>query len=41
VGQKGLTVNGQPVGSAEDKIQPADGMVLQRGLHRIARLKLR
>jgi tyrosyl-tRNA synthetase len=40
-GQKGLTVNGQPVASAEDKIEPADGMVLQRGLHRIARLKLR
>ncbi len=40
-GQKGLTVNGQPVGSAEDKIEPADGMVLQRGLHRVARLKVR
>jgi tyrosyl-tRNA synthetase len=37
-GQKGLTVNGQPVTSAEDKIEPADGMVLQRGLHRVARL---
>jgi tyrosyl-tRNA synthetase len=40
VGQKGLTVNGQPVGSAEDKIEPADDMVLQRGLHRVARLKV-
>jgi tyrosyl-tRNA synthetase len=40
VGQKGITVNGQPVGSAEDKIDPSDGMVLQRGLHRVARLKL-
>jgi len=40
-GQKGLTVNGQPVGSAEDKIEPADGMVLQRGLHRVALLKVR
>jgi tyrosyl-tRNA synthetase len=39
-GQKGLTVNGQPVASAEDKIEPADDMVLQRGLHRVARLKL-
>jgi tyrosyl-tRNA synthetase len=39
-GQKGLTVNGQPVGSAEDKIEPTDGMVLQRGLHRVARLKV-
>lgn len=39
-GQKGITVNGQPVGSAEDKIDPSDGMVLQRGLHRVARLKL-
>ena len=40
-GQKGLTVNGQPVNSAEEKIEPADGMVLQRGLHRVARLKVR
>jgi tyrosyl-tRNA synthetase len=40
-GQKGLSVDGQPVASAEDKIEPADGVVLQRGLHRIARLKLR
>ena len=40
-GQKGISVNGQPVGSAEDKIEPADGMVLQRGLHRVARLKVR
>jgi tyrosyl-tRNA synthetase len=40
-GQKGLSVDGQPVASAEDKIEPADGMVLQRGLHRIVRLKLR
>jgi tyrosyl-tRNA synthetase len=39
-GQKGLTVNGQPVTSAEDKIEPADGMVLQRGLHRVARLRV-
>jgi tyrosyl-tRNA synthetase len=40
-GQKGLTVNGQPVSSAEEKIEPTDGMVLQRGLHRVARLKVR
>ena len=39
-GQKGLSVNRQTVGSAEDKIEPADGMVLQRGLHRVARLKV-
>jgi tyrosyl-tRNA synthetase len=39
-GQKGLTVDGQPVDSAEDKIEPADGMVLQRGPHRVARLKV-
>ena len=39
-GQKGLTLNGQPVDSAEDKIEPADGMVLQRGLHRVARLSV-
>jgi tyrosyl-tRNA synthetase len=40
-GQKGLSVNGQPVGTAEDKIEPVDGMVLQRGLHRVARLKVK
>jgi tyrosyl-tRNA synthetase len=40
-GQKGLSVDGQAVASAEDKIEPADGMVLRRGLHRVARLKLR
>ena len=40
-GQKGLTVNGQPINSAEEKIEPTDGMVLQRGLHRVARLKVR
>jgi tyrosyl-tRNA synthetase len=39
-GQNGITVNGQPVGSAENKIEPTDGMVLQRGLHRVARLKV-
>jgi tyrosyl-tRNA synthetase len=39
-GQKGITINGQPVSSADDKITPADGMVLQRGLHRVARLKV-
>jgi tyrosyl-tRNA synthetase len=40
-GQKGLTVNGQPVESAEDKIEPANGMVLQRGLHRVVRLNVK
>ncbi len=39
-GQNGITVNGQPVGSADDKVRPADGMVLQRGLHRVVRLKV-
>ena len=39
-GQKGITVNGRPVDSADDKITPTDGMVLQRGLHRVARLKV-
>jgi tyrosyl-tRNA synthetase len=39
-GQKGITVNGQPIGSAEDRITPTDGMILQRGLHRVARLKV-
>ncbi|TMD87028.1 MAG: tyrosine--tRNA ligase [Chloroflexi bacterium] len=40
-GQKGLTVNGQVVNSAEDKVEPTEGMVLQRGLHRVARLRVR
>ena len=39
-GQKGITINGQPVDSAEEKIEPVDGMVLQRGLHRVARLRV-
>jgi len=41
VGQKGLRVNGQPVRSADDKLIPIDDMVLQRGLHRVVRLKVR
>jgi tyrosyl-tRNA synthetase len=40
-GQKGITVNGHAVSSADDKITPTDGMVLQRGLHRVVRLKVR
>lgn len=40
-GQKGITVNGHAVASADDKITPTDGMVLQRGLHRIVRLRVR
>jgi len=39
--QKGLTIDGQPVSSADDRLTPADGMVLQRGLHRVVRLKVR
>jgi tyrosyl-tRNA synthetase len=39
--QKGITVNRHPVGSAEDRITPTDGMVLQRGLHRVVLLKVR
>ena len=41
IGQKGLTINGQPVASADDKLTPTDGMVLRRGLHRVVRLKVR
>ncbi len=40
-GQNGLTVNGRAVSSADDKITPTDGMVLQRGVHRVVRLKVR
>jgi tyrosyl-tRNA synthetase len=39
-GQNGISVNGQTVGSADDKITPTEGMVLQRGLHRVVRLKV-
>ena len=39
-GQNGISVNGQAVGSADDKVTPTDGMVLQRGLHRVVRLKV-
>jgi tyrosyl-tRNA synthetase len=38
--QKGITVNGQPVASVDEKITPTDGMVLQRGAHRVIRLKV-
>ena len=41
VAQKGLTINGQPVRSADDKLTPTDGMLLQRGLHRVVRLRVR
>lgn len=41
VAQKGLSIDGQPLSSADEKISPTDGMRLQRGLHRVARLKVR
>ncbi len=40
-GQHGLTINDQPVSSAEEKVAPKDGWVLRRGSHRVVRLKLR
>jgi tyrosyl-tRNA synthetase len=40
-GQHGITINGQPVGSAEAKVTPQDAWVLRRGSHRVVRLKLR
>jgi tyrosyl-tRNA synthetase len=40
-GQNGITINDQPVGSAEEKVTPLDGWVLRRGSHRVVRLKLR
>ena len=40
-GQRGITINDQPVASAEDKVTPQDGWVLRRGSHRVVRLKLR
>jgi len=38
--QAGLTVDGTVVKSADDRIAPKDGMVLQRGAHRVVRLRL-
>jgi tyrosyl-tRNA synthetase len=40
-GQQGITINDQPVTSAEKKVSPQDGWVLRRGAHRVVRLKLR
>ncbi len=40
-GQHGLTINDQPVSSAEEKVTPKEGWVLRRGSHRVVRLKLR
>lgn len=40
VEQKGVTINGLPVRSADEKVTPSDGMLLQRGLHRVVRLKV-
>jgi len=40
-GQRGISINEQPVSSAEDKVTPQDGWILRRGAHRVVRLKLR
>jgi tyrosyl-tRNA synthetase len=40
-GQRGISINNQPVSSTEDKVTPEDGWVLRRGSHRVVRLKLR
>jgi tyrosyl-tRNA synthetase len=40
-GQRGISINDQPVSSTEDKVTPEDGWVLRRGSHRVVRLKLR
>jgi tyrosyl-tRNA synthetase len=39
--QRGLSINGQPVASVDDRLSPTDGMVLQRGPHRIIRLTVK
>jgi len=39
-GQRGLSLNDQVVDGADDKVTPADGWVLRRGNHRIARLSV-
>jgi tyrosyl-tRNA synthetase len=39
-GQRGLTINDQPVTSTDEKVTPRDGWVLRRGAHRVVRLKV-
>ncbi|HEY8677114.1 MAG TPA: tyrosine--tRNA ligase [Candidatus Dormibacteraeota bacterium] len=39
--QKGLSVNDRTIGSADDKVTPEEGWVLQRGTHRMVRLSVR
>src|SRR5438132_3540227 len=39
--QHGISINDQPVSSAEDKVTPQDGWLLRRGPHRVVRLKVR
>jgi tyrosyl-tRNA synthetase len=38
--QAGITVDGKTVASADERIAPRDGMLLQRGAHRVVRLRL-
>lgn len=38
--QGGITVDGKPVTSADQRITPGGGMLLQRGAHRVVRLRL-
>jgi len=40
-GQHGISINDQPVSSAEEKVTPQEGWVLRRGSHRVVRLTLR
>jgi tyrosyl-tRNA synthetase len=40
-GQRGISINDQPVSSTEEKVTPQEGWVLRRGSHRVVRLKLR
>jgi tyrosyl-tRNA synthetase len=39
--QRGLSINEQPVESADDRVSPADGWLLRRGAHRMVRLRVR
>ena len=40
-GQHGISINEEPVSSAEEKVTPQDGWILRRGSHRVVRVKLR
>jgi len=39
-GQRGLSINDQPVASTDERVTPINGWILRRGTHRVVRLKV-